>query len=47
MVGEACPGKGRGPAIYVFADRTKESRGWPAFAAHDDAVTVECHFQGQ
>ena len=38
---------GRRPAIYVFADPSKERHGWPAFADHDDAVTAECHFQGQ
>jgi hypothetical protein len=38
---------GRRPAIHAFADRSKERHGWPAFADHDDAVTAECHFQGQ
>jgi hypothetical protein len=27
MVGEACPGEGRGPAILVFAASTKRGRG--------------------
>ena len=37
----------RRPAIHVFAVRSKERHGWPAFADHDDAVTAECHVQRQ
>jgi hypothetical protein len=31
---------GLGPAIHAFAASTKRSRGWPAFADHDDLCVI-------
>jgi hypothetical protein len=56
MVGEACPGEGRGPAIRGFAASTKSRRGCPAgacpraglwpdpWAGHDDGGAIAVPF---